>query len=169
MTDKFGRSIHRHVIKKHLRSHNVIKHIFKQPSAKEAILLHAKSITTSGIPVQSATTSGVPVVKTTIITLSTDGDLSSTGFYKLQNTGELYYTNKLHKGKITNLVRSKDFVQLVLNLTEIYDPEAKTKKGATQSYIVEDGTILSLKYVGQTPLPKTTEQAYIEILLEEEI
>ncbi|KAK9679240.1 hypothetical protein QE152_g40173 [Popillia japonica] len=115
MIDKFGRSIHRHELKKHLRSHNVIKHIFKQQGAREAIQLHAKSVTTSA---HSATTSGVPVARST--------------------------------------VQSKDFVQLVLDLTEIYDP----KKGATYPYIINEGTILSLKYLGPGPLPRTTEPAY---------
>ncbi|KAK9718325.1 hypothetical protein QE152_g23230 [Popillia japonica] len=99
MIDKFGRSIHKHELKKHLRSHNVIKHIFKQPGAREAIQLHAK-------------------------------------------------------------LQSKDFVQLVLDLTEIYDP----KKGATYPYIINEGAILSLKYLGPGPLPRTTEPAYVEIM-----
>lgn len=155
--DKFGRHIHKHVLKKHLQSEDVLRHFLKQSQVRVAI-----QELVGRVLMVSATTPKFP--QKTILTLHGDGTLSAPlKKYKLVNKGDkFYYSNQLYAGRIVN-VRYSDATLLQLQVgARAFD----INEVDTNPYLLRKNTSLSLVYIGPSPVPDQTKAIFVEVEIE---
>lgn len=140
--DKFGRHIHKHVVKRHLMEDDIISDFLKHRKVQEVLERHAKSTTSKHI-----------------LRLYSDGTLSVTGYYMESSNSKstVIYTNQFYTGTIINIHYSnKDLVKVTIDRAT-GQPNSRIQKN----------TKFRLKYIGgEKPIPKKTEPVFAELLIE---
>lgn len=164
--DKFGRHIHKHVLRKHLTSIRHVKIFFSQETVKEIIRSHVKKFIES----EKLTAGRVkPSFKCRkILSLHSDGQIKKDNFsyYYLHNKGNtLVYINTFYTGNIIDVHYHPETQNCVL----VVDGKNYLKKRAEKTpYKIKKNSVIGLMYVGPPPVPDETKPVSVEILIEED-
>lgn len=145
--DTFGRHIHKHIIKRHLEDENVIQDFLKHPKVEEIVASH----------IQKHTISTVNVPLKYVMKLESDGTLNPPGNYLLSGYGGPAYRNVLYTGSVVKVHYPPVPVQLCIDGTDVI---------RNRPIPIKKGSVLTLKYIGPTPIPKQTAEVYAEIIIE---
>lgn len=162
--DKFGRHIHKHVVKKHLTSHHNMKIFLSQRIAKEIIRNYIKEIITSEKLIVGRTK------QKKVLTLFSDGKINKSNLaYYLTNKANVdRYINKYYSGEIID-VRSYSKKSVALSIIIDNRVYSRTEAGKTP-YLLKAGSTIIIKYTGPRPVPDDTNLPFaVEFLIEEDV
>lgn len=153
--DKFGRHIHKHVIKRHLEDEDVLSSFIKHPKLDEVLgVLIKKNI---------LSTSSKTEPKIYTLMIHSDGTIAAEYYLLSSKTkGVTLYKNKMYEGRIVKVHYSSES----LTLLHIGGRPFDEKLSKTQPYSFTKDTKLKLKYRGPSPTPAKTEAVYVEIFIE---
>lgn len=162
--DKFGRHIHKHIVKKHITSIANTKIFLSQETAKEIIQSYIKEYIES-----EKLTVGVKLTpkRRKILSLQSDGVLNKGNMsYILRNKGNTHkYINKFYTGKILKVHYHPNVKHLSLKVDSEHYSEQKAEK---TPYKLNENSVIILRYIGPPPIPDKTQPFAVEILIEEE-
>lgn len=157
--DKFGRHIHKHIVKKHISSVSNTRYFLSQPITKEIILRYIQD----SIKREAAGTTKHKL----ILSLYSDGTLDkNTKLFYIQNKGnQTYYINKLYSG---NIVQTRYYENSTVTVQIDKSPSTLRIPGKS-AFQLHKNDIIKLKYTGPDPTPEKTQPFFVEILLEEDV
>lgn len=155
--DRFGRHIHTHTIKIHLRRDDIITDFFKHPKVAEVIhkLIQRK-------PARRQQ----PTTKRRILKLNSDGTLFPGRLYRLQVNGS--WAGGIYsefEGNVVKIVFSNDTTQICIANTIFGKEDLQT----FSPYSLKKGDELSLKYSGSVSNLAQTEAVQVEVHIEEHV
>lgn len=155
--DRFGRHIHTHTIKIHLRRDDIITDFFKHPKVAEVIhkLIQRK-------PARRQQ----PTTKRRILKLNSDGTLFPGRLYRLQVNGS--WAGGIYsefEGNVVKIVFSNDTTQIRIANTIFGKEDLQT----FSPFTLKKGDELSLKYSGSHSNLAQTEAVQVEVHIEEHV
>lgn len=148
--DKFGRHIHKHIVRRHLMEEDVVADFVKHPKFKKELEIHVRDAA-------RATPTSRYVVR-----MDGSGFIGIAGYYHISAghvTQNYLYENKLYSGKVVNVHYSNP------KLTKLYI-DSKPFDPKKPPIVLKDGMKFRLKYLGGKPYLITINPEFVEVVIE---
>lgn len=161
--DKFGRHIHKHVVKKHLTSHHNMKIFLSQRIAKEIIRNYIEDIISSEKPIVGRVKQRVK--QKTILILYSIGIVNKNNSTFVLVDGTEQYRNKLFTGVVADVqTHSLGKINFSINIDgRVYSHREALRK----PFELKSGSTIVFNYTGPKPVPQSDVPFRVEFLLEE--
>lgn len=157
--DKFGRHIHKHIVRRHLVEEDVVADFLKHPKFKKELGKHISQVPHPTAPPKSQPTKYV-------IQLQSNGHVGLLGYYYLTpgNTKNTWiYLNKLYSGKIVKIRYSND------SLVRLSVDKHFVALDFHPAIPINIDSALRLRYIGLDSVPGETEPVFVEVVVEGDV